>query len=97
AGRRWGRRLVLVVSGLLAAASSLAAIDPDHLPALWLARPGDTLKLDAANGDPQLAIAESGAPGALAVDPVRSRLWSYRDGQLAAYGFDGDRLLGRAV
>ena len=64
----------------------------DYLPALWLARPADTLKLDVGSGEPLFAISEPGRPRVLAVDPLRGRLWSYRDGNLSAYAFDGTSL-----
>ena len=92
---RYGPALLL---GLLLGLPSVAAFNPDHLPAVWLARPADTIKVDAERGEPLLTLggdsdrtapSASGHPPALAVDPLRGRLWSLRGDRLSAYAFDG--------
>ena len=85
AGGAWFVATIALFTGLLA----LAAPNPDHLPSLWVAHSRDTVKLDAATGQPLLALADGGKVRTLLVDPLRNRLWSYRNHRLHAYGFDG--------
>ncbi|GAB6040198.1 hypothetical protein JCM17961_08720 [Endothiovibrio diazotrophicus] len=70
---------------MLLAVPAATAPDPDHRPAVWGARADGTLKLDAADASPLLALpAEEG---------LRARLWGYGGERLRGYAFDGSRVI----
>ena len=93
ANRRRNGAWIVAAIALFTGLFALAAPDPDHLPSLWVTHSRDTVKLDAATGQPLLALDDGGKVRTLLIDPVRARLWTYRNHRLNAYGFDGTPLV----
>jgi RHS repeat-associated protein len=84
--------LVLLVCITLAvrAKPSPPAPHSDFLPALWVVTADRIAKIAAADGKTLLEITDVRAPQAAAIDDVQGLVWVFGDGQLHAYGFNGE-------
>ncbi|MBI4454589.1 MAG: SMP-30/gluconolactonase/LRE family protein [Acidobacteria bacterium] len=71
------------------APAQAASPNPEYLDALWIAKNDRILKLAAADGAPLLEVASIRKVAAAAVDERRGVVWTYGDGTLRGYSFNG--------
>ena len=86
------RLCVTVLSALLLTHISpaiSATTDPLTDDALWLVTEAGVAKVNKANGQVGLQVAETSKPRAAAVDEKRALVWVYAKGMLYAYSFGG--------
>lgn len=71
------------------AAAPGSAPDVNFLDAVWVARSGGALKIDAATGTTLFEVTDGAAAETVAVDERRGRTWVFGNDTLRAFGFDG--------
>jgi RHS repeat-associated protein len=85
--------LHLFAAALLLPGVGIAAPDPVHRAAVWVATGDGLSKLDAADGRELARFAHALGFDAVAVDPVRGRVWSVKGTKLHAFDFAARPLL----